>query len=690
MAKDIICGMYVDETKTPFKCTRKGVTYYFCSSSCLDSFLAPMKELRRLKILTAIGIGSGLLIAILEFYSVSPLFLLLIASIVQFYPGLEFYKGMIDAIKAKQANMDVLIALGTSAAWVYSLIYVLQSMSIIPEILKASGGYFMESTLIIGAILLGRTLERMMKHKASEALESLLELQPSKARVLRNDQELDVSLDELEIGDIVLVKPGEKIPCDGEVIEGYSFVDQSAITGESIPVEKKKGDEVLGGTINKTGVLKIKVTKVGDDTLMSQIIKSVEEAILSRTPIQRLADKIASVFVPVTISIAILSFIFWAFTWNLPFNLALTVLISVLIIACPCALGIATPAALLIATTKGAKQGILIKSGEYLERIHKANVIVLDKTGTITQGKPVLEDIVNFSNYPREQILKLAASLERFSSHPLAQQVVEEASRAKLSLLEVEKFEEIAGEGILGTIEGSTYYIGNERMLEKHRVKLNEAQKKIITELENKGKTISYFLNDSNLIAIFVFSDNLREDSKQAIAELKKMNIDLVMLTGDNERVASAIAKEVGIEKFYANVLPIQKAEIVKKLKEEGNVVVMVGDGINDAPALANADVGIAIGSGTDIAKETGGIILLKNSLLDVVKAIKLSRKAYSKIKQNLFWAFFYNTALIPVAAGILYPFAGIILNPILAAIAMAFSSISVVTNSSLLIRYNP
>jgi len=680
--------MYVDESKTPFKYSKKGVTYYFCSSSCLESFLAPMKEIRKLKILTSTGIVIGASIAILELYNAPPLIFLILASIVQFYPGLEFYKGMIDAIKAKQANMDVLIALGTSAAWLYSLIHVLQLYGVIPEILKTTGGYFMESTLIIAFILLGRTIERVMKHRASEALESLMELQPSKARLLKNDQEIEVSLEDVKIGDIVLVKPGEKIPCDGIVVEGFSYVDQSAITGESIPVEKNKGDEVIGGTINKTGLLKIKVTRVGDETLMSQIIRSVEEAILSRTPIQRLADKVASIFVPLTVSIAILSFLFWYLAWNLPLSISLSILISVLIIACPCALGIATPAALLIATTKGAKQGILIKSGEYLEKIHKVNVVVFDKTGTITQGKPILSDIIIFSEYSRDQIMNLAGSVERYSSHPFAQIITEESKKLKLELWDVEEFEEIPGEGIRARIKDSIYYIGNERLLNKLGIILNSEHRNLVEKLESEGKTISYFIEGNRLIAIFTFKDLLREDSRRAIEELRKMGIETTMLTGDNERVAKAIAKELGINKYHANVLPVQKAEIVKKLREEGKIVAMVGDGINDAPALASADVGIVIGSGTDIAKETGGIILLKNSLMDVVKAIKLSKKTYSKIKQNLFWAFFYNTALIPIAAGLLYPISGIILNPILAAIAMALSSISVVSNSSLLLRY--
>lgn len=688
MAKDLVCGMYVDEDKTPFKLTLRGTTYYFCSSGCLESFIAPLKEIRNLKILTSIAISFGIMILFLEFFHFSNWVLLALATIVQFYPGLVFYKGMIDAIKAKQANMDTLIAIGTSAAWIYSLIFVLQSYNLIPRIIEADMGYFLESTLIIGFVLLGRTLERMMKHRATEALESLLELQPSKARLLKDGKEFEVNVDELKEGDIILVKPGEKIPSDGVVIDGFSYVDQSMITGESIPVEKKAGDEVIGGTINKTGILKIKITKVGAETLISQVIKTVEEAILSRTPIQRLADKIASFFVPIVVLIAIFSFVFWYLIWNLPLAISLSILISVLIIACPCALGIATPAALLIAASKGAKQGILIKGGEYLEKIHKANVVVFDKTGTLTYGKPKISDIVMFSKHDENSILSLVASLEKLSTHPLAQVIVNEANKRKLELFELEYFEEIAGEGVKGRIKELEIYFGNEKIIKRLGIELDERKKKITVDLENQGKTLSYLILNNQIVALFAFSDTIREEARHAINELKKLNIEVVMLTGDNERVANAVAKELGIKKFFANVMPVQKAEIVKGLKNEGKVVIMVGDGINDAPALAIADVGIAIGSGTDIAKETGGIILLKNSVLDVVKAIKLSKKTYSKIKQNLFWAFFYNIILIPIAAGLLYPIAGILLNPIFAAIAMALSSISVVSNSSLLLRY--
>ena len=688
VAKDLVCGMYVDENKTPFKITRRGTTYYFCSSGCLESFIAPLKEIRNLKILTFLAISFGIIILFLEIINFSNWILLILATVVQFYPGLVFYKGMIDAIKARQANMDTLIAIGTSAAWIYSLIFVLQSSNLIPKIIEANMGYFLESTLIIGFVLLGRTLERIMKHRAAEALESLLELQPSRARLLKEGKELEVNVDELNAGDIILVKPGEKIPSDGIVIDGYSYVDQSAITGESIPVEKKAGDEVIGGTMNKTGFLKIKVTKVGAETLISQVIKTVEDAILSRTPIQRLADRIASFFVPIVVLIAILSFAFWYLAWNLPLAISLSILISVLIIACPCALGIATPAALLIATSKGAKQGILIKGGEYLEKIHKANVVIFDKTGTLTYGKPKISDIIIFSKNDESSILSLVASLERLSNHPLAQVIVDEAIKRKLELSELDHFEEIAGEGVKGRIKDMEIYFGNERIIKRLGIELDERKKKIIEDLENQGKTLSYLVLNNQIIAIFAFSDTIREEARSAIEELKKMNIEVAMITGDNERVANAVAKELGIDKFFANVMPVQKADIVKSLKNEGKVVIMVGDGINDAPALAVADVGIAIGSGTDIAKETGGIILLKNSILDVVKAIKLSKKTYSKIKQNLFWAFFYNIILIPIAAGLLYPIAGILLNPIFAAIAMAFSSISVVSNSSLLLKY--
>ncbi len=685
MAKDIVCGMYVDESKTPFKVKRGNTTYYFCSSSCLETFIHPLKEFRNLKIMTSLALAIGATVLILEYvFTYNPLILLILATIVQFGPGLEFYKGSIDAIKAKQANMDVLIALGTSAAWTFSLLYTLQTSSLIPTIIAATGAYFAESTLIIALILLGRTIERLMKHRAHDAIQSILELQPPMARVIRNDETIEVSADEVKVGEIVVVKPGEKIPLDGIIVEGSTYVDQSMVTGESIPVFKQKGDEVIGGTINKSGLIKVKVTKESSEGLLSQIVKIVEESILSRTPIQRLADRIASFFVPAVVLIAISSFLFWTLGWGLPLTVSLAILIAVLIIACPCALGIATPAALLVASGKGAKQGILIKGGEYLEKIHKTNVVVFDKTGTLTMNKPRLTDVISF----HEKTLEIAASIEKNSNHPLAQALVDEAFRRGIKFLEVNEFEEIPGEGVRAKISGKEYYLGNYRILERFKVTLDRKQVELIDELENEGKTLSYLVENGKLIAIFAFSDVIREEAKRVIEELKKMKIEVVILTGDNEKVAKAVARNLGVDKYIANVLPTEKAKVIEDIKRQGKTVIMVGDGINDAPAMSVADVGIAIGSGTDVAKQAGGIILVKNNLEDVIKAIKLSKKTYSKIKQNLFWAFFYNVALIPVAAGILYPFFGLLLSPILAALAMALSSITVVSNSILLTRY--
>jgi Cu+-exporting ATPase len=694
LAKDIICGMYVDETKTPFKATRRGTTYYFCSENCLMEFLKPEVEFKSLKIWTSLALIFGSLTAIFEYiypipFIVSENFLLfLLATPVQFIAGWRFYKGTRDAIRARQANMDSLIATGTSAAWLYSTI-----ITFFPGLLPAVAAtgpqvYYTESGLIIGFILLGRTMEHVVKGRASEAVRKLLDLQPTLARVIRSSKEEEIPVENVQVDDIVLVKPGEKIPVDGIVIEGYSSVDQSMITGESIPVEKKVEDEVIGATINKTGVLKFKATKVGQDTAISQIVRLVEEAIVSKTPIQRLADVISSYFVPITIAIAVGAFMVWYYGFAMPFGLAFTVLISVLIIACPCALGIATPAAIMIGAGKGAQNGVLIKSGEYLEKAHKLRTIVFDKTGTLTAGKPSLTDIVAFKGFKENEILQLAAITEKGSEHPLGEAIVRGAQERGLKLQDATGFEAIPGHGVEATALRKKVLLGNRKLMQSKNIAIEADEQMQV--LENDGKTAMLIAIDGKFAGIVAVADILKEGSIVAVKKLQNLGVEVYMLTGDNKNTANAIAKKLGINQVLAEVLPQDKAKVIKELKAQGKLVAMVGDGINDAPALAEADVGIAIGSGTDIAKETGGIVLIKNEIKDVVTAIELSRKTVSKIKQNLFWAFFYNVALIPIAAGILYPISGILLNPIFAAVAMASSSITVTVNSMLLNAYKP
>lgn len=700
MAKDIVCGMYVDENKTPFKVSRRGVTYYFCSEACLKTFLAPEIELRNLKIMTAFALILGGLTAFLEYiYPIdlvlpNHLLLFLLATPIQFIAGWRFYKGTWDAIKARQANMDSLIALGTSAAWLYSTLYTFQEIELLPYILPtsliASGPqvYFTESGLIIGFILLGKTMEHIVKGRASEAVRKLLDLQPRMATVIKDGDEVQIPVEEVNVGDLLIVRPGERIPVDGVVVEGYSSIDESMITGESIPVEKKINDEVIGGTINKTGLLKIKAVKVGQDTMLSQIVKMVEEAILSKTPIQRLADKISAYFVPVVIAVATGSFIFWYVGVGLPFGIAFIMLISVLIIACPCALGIATPAAILIGASKGAQYGILIKSGEQMEKAQKINVVVFDKTGTLTKGEPTLTDIIAFNGFNENLVLKYAASVERGSKHPLGEAIIEGAIKRGVEIdLDIEDFESMPGRGVSAIINKHKVLLGSRRLLIEHNINIHDSIEEKIKKLEEDGKTVMLLAFDNKVAGVLAVSDTIKEGAVEAVNSLKNMNINVAILTGDNKRTAYAIARKLGVNLVFAEVLPNDKAYIVKKLREEGKTVAMVGDGVNDAPALTQADVGIAIGSGTDIAKEAGGIILVRNDPRDVVVAIQLSRKIVRKIKENLFWAFIYNVALIPVAAGALYPL-GVLLNPIYAAIAMASSSITVTVNSMLLNRF--
>ena len=613
----------------------------------------------------------------------------LLATPVQFWIGWRFYRGAYAALKHGTADMNVLIAVGTSAAYFYSVI-----ATFAPRLVAIGGempaAYYDTSTMIIALILLGRLLEARAKGRTSEAIRRLTGLRARTARVVRDGLEEEVPVEDVRVGDVVVVRPGEKIPVDGVVIEGYSSVDESMITGEPIPVSKKAGDSVIGATINKTGSFRFRATKVGRDTVLSQIIKMVEEAQGTKAPIQRLADRVAAVFVPVVIVIAAITFLAWYFLGPKPsFLMALLNFISVLIIACPCAMGLATPTAIMVGTGKGAQYGILIKGGESLESAHKIDTIVLDKTGTITKGEPSLVDVVPMPGFSAGEIIRLAASAEKGSEHPLGEAIVKGALARGISLSAAAKFDAVPGKGVVAEVDGHLVMVGNSSLMEYEDVPLDD-MKKIFDTLSASGKTPMYISIDGRPAGVVAVADTIKEGSREAIAGLKNLGIEAIMVTGDNRRTAEAIARQVGIERVMAEVLPQDKAEAVKRLQSEGRVVAMVGDGINDAPALAQADTGIAIGTGTDVAIESSDITLISGDLRGVVTAIKLSRATIRTIRMNLFWAFIYNIIGIPIAAGILYPWLHLLLNPIIAAAAMAFSSVSVVSNSLLLNRFRP
>lgn len=615
--------------------------------------------------------------------------LFLLATPVQFIAGYQFYVGTWKALKNKRANMDTLIAIGSSSAYLYST-----AVTFFPDVIAFRTVYFDTSALIITLILLGKYLEARAKGRTSQAIRKLVSLKPSTARILRNGREVEVPVDEVRVGDIFIVRPGEKIPTDGDVVEGSSYVDESMITGESIPVEKRAGDEVIGATINQNGLLKVRATRVGVDTTLSQIIRLVEEAQGSKAPVQRLADKVAAYFVPAVMLIAVSSFLFWYFAGYYYFEIeiprfvfSLTVFVSVMVIACPCALGLATPTAIMVGTGKGAEYGILIKGGEALEVAGKIQKLVFDKTGTLTRGEPEVTDIIPAAD--EERILLLAGSLEAGSEHPLAQAVVRRMKLKQLQPLEIRDFISLPGQGIAATIGSTRYLLGNVRLMREESVDLSGFESEIM-RLESEGKTVIVLAEDKKAVGVLGIADVLKGEAREAVSELRKMGIEVIMLTGDNQITARQIAEEAGIDRVIAEVLPHEKAEIIKKLQEEESIVGMVGDGINDAPALAQADVGIAIGSGTDVAVETADIVLIRDDLTDVVAAIQLSRKTLKKIRQNLFWAFAYNAAGIPIAAGVLFPASHVLLSPIIAAAAMAMSSVSVVLNATLLHRYVP
>jgi P-type Cu+ transporter len=599
--------------------------------------------------------------------------------------GYRFYTVGFKALYRRSPNMDSLIAIGTSAAFIYG-IYAIY------EIINGNHGmamelYFETAGVIITLILLGKYLEAVSKGKTSEAIKQLMGLQPKTAIVIQDNKEVIISIDEVEEGDIILVKPGEKIPVDGIVVEGYTSVDESMLTGESIPVEKNAGSSVIGGSINKNGSIQFKATKVGKDTALAQIIKLVEDAQGSKAPIAKMADIISGYFVPVVIVIAIVSSLIWYATGH-SYTFALTIFISVLVIACPCALGLATPTAIMVGTGKGAQYGVLIKGGEALETAHRVKTVVFDKTGTITEGKPQVTDIVTRGMLTRDELLVLAASAEKGSEHPLGEAIVKKAQEDHVELKKVQNFQAIPGHGIEVEIDNRQILLGNKKLMNERNI-INEMEEEA-NRLAEQGKTPMYIAVNNELEGIIAVADVVKENSKRAIEKLHKMGMEIAMITGDNQRTANAIAKQVGIDLVLAEVLPEDKANEVKKLQEKGNKVAMVGDGVNDAPALVQADIGIAIGSGTDVAMESADIVLMRSDIMDVVTAIQLSKKTITNIKQNLFWAFAYNTFGIPIAAGLLYALGGPLLNPMIAAAAMAMSSVSVVTNALRLKKFKP
>ncbi|EEG07971.1 heavy metal translocating P-type ATPase [Pseudogulbenkiania ferrooxidans] len=696
-AKDPICGMLVDKASA-LSTQRGGRTYYFCSDSCLRTFESPEHELKAMKTRVTIALTGVLALAMLRagaflalaagatLLSWAPIpalpwltwgmWLFLLVTPVQFIGGWSFYKGAWNAIRTRNINMDFLIALGTSVAYFYS-VAVLFFPAILPVKVAERDVYFEVSAVIIAFVLLGRYMEEIIKKKSSAAVRHLLDLKPATAHVRRDGVETDIPAESIMVGETVLVKPGEKVPTDGEVIEGQSNVDESMLTGESMPVAKRPGAPVIGGTLNGAGVFAFRATRIGADTALAQIIRMVEEAQASTAQIQRLADTVTGYFVPAVVGVAVLAFLGWWLAGHFPQGLL--AFIAVLIISCPCALGIATPAALMVGVGKGADGGILIRGGEVLERAEKLTTIVFDKTGTLTRGEPNVTDIVPFDTHDAAQVLGLAAAVETGSEHPLGQAMVRAARQRGLPLPPAGAITGIAGHGIQGVVEGRTVLLGNRRLFARENIAIDAAAE-TLARLEADGKTAMLVGDNGRLIGVIAVADTLKPEAAQAVAALAARRIKVVLLTGDNRRTAEAIARQIGIEQVIAEVLPEDKAKVIRQLRDAGEVVAMVGDGVNDAPALATADIGIAIGSGSDVAKETGGIILIRNDVRDVVASIQLSRATMGKIKQNLFWAFIYNSIGIPVAAlGLL--------NPILAAAAMALSSLSVIVNSALLKR---
>lgn len=611
----------------------------------------------------------------------------LILTLPILYLGRSFFIVGFKSLFKGHPNMDSLVALGTSAAVLYSVYGTAMILSGDHHFTMAL--YYESAGVILTLITLGKYFEAVSKGKTSEAIKKLMGLAPKNATVIRNNEEVEIPVDAVLLDDIIVVKPGEKIPVDGVLIEGSTSIDESMLTGESIPVEKKIGDNVIGASINKNGSFKFRATKIGKDTTLSQIIKLVEDAQGSKAPIAKMADKISGVFVPIVIVLAILSGLAWFFLGGESWIFALTITISVLVIACPCALGLATPTAIMVGTGKGAENGVLIKSGDALETTHKIKTIVFDKTGTITEGKPKVTDVITSHNISEDELLRLAASAEKGSEHPLGEAIVNGAIERNLDLSKTDSFEAIPGHGIEVSIEGSTLLLGNKKLMDDRKISLGDLSS-VSNTLAEQGKTPMYIAKDGQIAGIVAVADTIKQSSTQAIRKLHKMGIEVAMITGDNKRTADAIAKQVGIDRVLSEVLPEDKASEVKKLQAEGKKVAMVGDGINDAPALAQADIGIAIGSGTDVAMESADIVLMRSDLMDVPTAVELSKSTIKNIKQNLFWAFAYNTLGIPVAMGVLHLFGGPLLNPMIAGAAMSFSSVSVLLNALRLKRFKP
>lgn len=684
----IVCDKEVPDKKIKESLKKVGYVAVF-NLSPEEQTIEKKKELNRLKIKVIIGaIISGVILwgsfpglmetapsIIKNFY-----FQLVLSIPVQFFIGFTFYQATIPALRNRIANMDTLVAFGTSVAFAYSVF-----VTFFPQIPMSVGiepiPYFDVSSVIITLILLGRYIETKAKLQTSDAIKKLMSLSAKTARIVIEGVEKDVSIDEVAVDSIIRVRPGEKIPVDGEILEGESSVDESMVTGESMPVDKNKGDLVIGATINKSGTFLYKATKVGKDTFLSRIIKLVEEAQSTKAPIQRMADQISAYFVPIVILLAIATFMVWYLFGPQPsFIYALLNTIAVLIIACPCAMGLATPTAIMVSTGIGAGKGILIKDAAALEKMHKVNSIIFDKTGTLTQGKPEVVDVVSLNGLEKD-LLKLAGSLEKGSEHSLAEAIMNKINDEKIQLENVEKFQAESGKGISGFINGSKVLLGNLRLMATEGVVVDKYLSQI-RAFEEEGKTVVVLADGKEIIGIITIQDSLKESAKEAVKALRKMGIEVFMITGDNKATAEAIGREAGIENVISEVLPEDKEIEVKKLQKMGKIVAMIGDGINDAPALASADVGIAMGTGTDVAMETAGVTLINKDLNTVVGAINLSRKTMRTIKLNFVWAFGYNIILIPVAMGGLYPFMRILMNPIFASFAMAASSISVVGSS--------
>lgn len=621
-------------------------------------------------------------------------FLQLLLTLPIVYVNRKYYQVGFKTLFRGSPNMDSLIALGSGAALVYGVFaifrigYGLGHHNLDMVMAYSHDLYFESAAMILALITLGKYLEARSKGKTSEAISKLMDLAPKTAAVLRDEIEVEIPVEEVVIGDTVLVRPGQSIPVDGTIIEGSSAVDQAALTGESIPVEKKVGDKVIAATINKTGFFKFKAEKVGDDTTLAQIIQLVEDASSSKAPIAKLADKISGVFVPIVILIAIISTVVWLLL-GYPLEFAISIGIAILVISCPCALGLATPVAIMVGTGKGAQNGILIKSAEALETLHNINTVVLDKTGTVTEGKPKVTDMITVNGTGELELLEIAASIEKPSEHPLAEAIVERAKEKEVNIKIVENFNAISGRGIIAFIEGKKYIAGNLALMKENSIKIGEYEK-VSDNFAEKGKTPLYFADENNLLGIIAVADVVKPTSKKAIEQFKAMGIDVVMLTGDNKKTAEAIRQQLNIDRVVAEVLPQDKEREVRQIQETGKKVAMVGDGINDAPALARADVGIAIGAGTDVAIESADIVLMKSDLLDSVTALQLSKATIKNIKENLFWAFFYNTLGIPLAAGLLFIPFGLKLNPMFGAAAMSLSSVFVVSNALRLRFFKP